>query len=158
MKAWEPPESPLRIEFPDDLLTRLEPDPARMETTGLLYGSRQGTNVYLTLPGRDTDQPGEVVGIYVLRKRGEVFLTEANVALFERIDVPVALVIAGAKGGFFVRDRDGALQSVRSLEEIPISRPRPGGIGSAVRNKWKLAAAFFPLAALLDAAPASRRK
>jgi hypothetical protein len=152
VKAWQPPESPLRIEFPDDLLTRLEPDPVRIETTGLLYGIRQGTSVYLMFRGGDTAQPGEVVGIYVLRKRGEVFLTEANVALFERSDVPVALVIAEAKAGFFVRGRDGALQSIRSFEEISISHPRRSGIGSAVRNKWRLAAALFSLA-VLTAAP-----
>jgi hypothetical protein len=116
LKTWSPPQSPLCVEYPEEMLRELEPDPARIETTGFLYGRRDGAVVRLrSLPG---DEPP--VGIYVLRLRGEVFLSEANLVLFEKSRALVALVIAGAKGGFFIRDSVGSIQSVRSYEEFAV--------------------------------------
>ena len=124
LKTWSPPQSPLCVEYPEEMLRELEPDSARIETTGFLYGRRDGTVVRLR-SFRGDEPP---VGIYVLRLRGEVFLSEANLVLLEKSRALVALVIAGAKGGFFVRNSDGSIQSVRSYEEfaVPQQRKRRG--------------------------------
>jgi len=76
----------------------------------------------------------EPIGIYVLRVRGEVFLTERNLELFERTGALIALVVAGGRAGFFVRDFEGALQSIRSYEEfdVPSLRVRRRNAAAAV--------------------------
>jgi hypothetical protein len=116
VKKWNPPQSPLCIEYPEELLCGLEADPARIETTGLLYGVREGNTVRVQSLQAGQDR----LGIYVVRLRGEVFLTERNIELFERTGANVVLVMAGAKAGFFVRDAQGALESIRSYEEFDI--------------------------------------
>jgi len=146
LKVWQPPQSPLRVEYPEELLSHLQPDPARIETVGLLYGSRSASAVRLTATS-PTAEAGDVVGIYVLRTHGEVFLSEANTALFEQSHAAVGLVVAGNKAGFFVRAIDGSLQSVRSFEEFYVPRAGPR-CGSTLRNQWALTAALL-LAALL---------
>jgi hypothetical protein len=77
-----------------------------------------------------------VVAFYILRKQGEVFLTEANTALFGWSNVAAGLVIAGRKAGFFVRGFDGSLQAVSSFEESSVPRAGSSGSGSVLRNKW----------------------
>src|SRR5579862_1122551 len=132
-RRWRPPQSPLRIEFAAGLLDELKPDQAAVEITGVLYGEQHGRYVRVESSIADSDQAVKPVGIYVARPRGEVFLTESNLELFEQHGVPVALVIAGAKAGFFVRAADGAFESVRSYEEFavveepnsPAPQPRP---------------------------------
>ena len=71
--------------------------------------------------------PGDTlteVGVFVARIRGEVFLTEGDLAYFkehENTDVQVALVVAGDRAGFFVREPDGSIQTVRSHEEFSVA-------------------------------------
>ena len=140
-RRWRPPQSPLRIEFAAGLLPELTPDPASVETTGLLYGAWHGREVRVESSIADSDHAAKPVGIYVARPRGEVFLTESNLELFEKHGAPVALVIAGARAGFFVRAADGAFESVRSYEEFAveeepdISAPpsRPSLVAQAVQ-------------------------
>jgi hypothetical protein len=86
----------------------------------LLYGRVEGTT--LRLAGSEDAEGQEAVGVYFLRNRGEIFLTESNVAAFEARSPTAALVIAGNRAGFFVRDSDGALQSIRSYEELTVPR------------------------------------
>jgi hypothetical protein len=61
------------------------------------------------------------VGIFVCRARGEVFLTDDDLELFERAEASVALVISGGRAGFFVREADGSVQAVRSHEEFAVA-------------------------------------
>jgi hypothetical protein len=91
-----------------------EADAARIETTGLLYGVGKGSTVRL----HSVQAGREPIRTYVLRVRGEVLLTERNVELFERTGALLALVVSGGRAGFFVRDFDGALQSIRSYQEF----------------------------------------
>ena len=153
-RRWRPPQSPLRIEFAAGLLDELKPDPASVETTGVLYGEQHGPNVRVESSIAASDHAAKPVGIYVARPRGEVFLTESNLELFEKHGLPVALVIAGATAGFFVRAADGAFESVRSYEEFAVFEepnsqappPRPPGrgilpllgaaTGTALRTTW----------------------
>jgi hypothetical protein len=158
-RRWSPPQSPVRIEFPADLLPELQPAAGSLENSGILYGLRRGREIRV-LTARP--EPGEVldsVGVFVSRSRGEVFLTEANLGFFEREGVAVALVIAGNNAGFFVRESDDSIQTVRSHEEFPVSNhpaspeqkpapPKP----SAGQSKWIWSAASLIALAALPAA------
>jgi hypothetical protein len=147
-RRWSPTASPLKIEFPAELAAELWPEPETLETSGVLYGFRNGREVHVLAAEATGDL--EQVGIFVARERGEVFLTESNLELFERYKVPVALVRAGGKAGFFVREPNGSIQTVRSHEEFAVDvpalpAPRPM-LPLAVRRKpvWA-AAGFFAL-------------
>jgi len=137
MPKWNPPQSPLCVEYPDDLMSGWKADDARIETTGLLNGLREGSTVRL----HSLQSGHDPIGIYVIRLRGEVFLTERNLQLFESTGALIALVIAGRRAGFFVRDLDGALQAIRSYEEFDVPRLR------VRRRNAAAAAGLFCLAA-----------
>jgi hypothetical protein len=119
MKTWHPPESPWRIDFPEDLPRRLYPG-----TAGLLYGQINGSTIRIV----SSPPEGDPVGIYISRGRGEVFLTDSDIARFEESGAAAALVVSGEKAGFFVRSSDGSLQSIRSFEEFPVPRARWRGV------------------------------
>jgi hypothetical protein len=149
-RRWCPPQSPLRIEFPPGLLhdVRLEgAQPIRRfpsrwiprlnrevnQSSGLLFGVRHGDEVrVLTVQATDGLVP---VGTFVCRARGEVFLTDDDLANFEQHQGSLALVVAGGRAGFFVREPDGSVQAIRSHEEFKVadaaSRPVQGGIEPA---------------------------
>jgi hypothetical protein len=165
-RRWSPPQSPLRIEFPADLLPELQPPAGSLENSGILYGLRRGREVRV-LTARP--EPGEVlesVGVFVSRSRGEVFMTESNLSFFEREGAAVALVIAGSRAGFFVRESDESIQTVRSHEEFPVSNQatgpgKPSPPAKTVANaKWAwsgagmLALVTLPVAALAYLRPA----
>jgi hypothetical protein len=143
-RRWCPPHSPLGIEFPPELLheVRLEGaqaataarlsrtrarDRAEDHSSGILYGTRQNQEVRI-LAARSSQEAGDPrlagmqpVGVFVCRARGEVFLTDADLALFETVEGSVALVVAGGRAGFFVREADGSVQAVRSHEEFAVA-------------------------------------
>ena len=141
----------MRVEYADELLSLLQPDSARIETAGFLCGSRDASAIRLVSTSQK-GPPADVVGFYILRKRGEVFLTEANTALFGRSDVAVGLVIAGRKAGFFVRGFDGSLQAVSSFEEFSVPHTGSSGSGSTLGNKWAQSKSAMTAALLLAAA------
>lgn len=122
-RRWCPPASPLRITFPADLPLKLWPEPEQLESSGALFGICHGGQVHV-LTARE-GEGFEKIGIFIARARGEVFLTEANLGLFERHQATVALVRAGDKAGFFVREPNGAIQTVRSHEEFPVHELPP---------------------------------
>jgi len=113
-RRWAPPQSSLRIEFSPDLLQKI-----RRTATGELYGSRHGDEVRVmsTVSGA----PFEVVGTFANRVRGDVFMTESDLERFEQAKAAVALVVAGTRGGFFVTNSDGSIQTVQSYEEFSIA-------------------------------------
>ncbi len=60
----------------------------------------------------------EALGIFASRVRGEVFLTESDL---ERLcHLPIALVVAGGRAGFFVREPDGSMLTILSYQEFPV--------------------------------------
>lgn len=142
MRRWHPPESPCRIDFPEDLPCRLHP-----ETAGLLYGHIDGSTIQIA----SSEVGGDPVGIYISRARGEVFLTDSDIARFEESGAATALVVAGEKAGFFVRSSDGSLQSLRSFEEFSVSRARSSRVRIVARYKGTFAAALLLLTILLVA-------
>ena len=141
-RRWCPPQSPLRIEFPPELLhdVRLEgaQPPRRLplrwiprlnrvvnQSSGLLFGVRHDDEVrVLTARADQSDStPGGLspVGTFVCRERGEVFLTDDDLANFESHQGVLALVVAGGRAGFFVREPDGSVQAIRSHEEFKVA-------------------------------------
>ncbi|HEY6344234.1 MAG TPA: hypothetical protein VIY49_22300 [Bryobacteraceae bacterium] len=139
MKTWHPPESPWRIDFPEDLPRRLH-----RGTAGLLYGHIDGSTIRIAPPPPE----GDPVGIYISRRRGEVFLTDSDIARFEESGAAAALVMAGQKAGFFVRSSDGFLQSIRSFEEFSVPRARSKGVRIVARYKGIFAGALILLTIL----------
>jgi hypothetical protein len=148
---WCPPRSSVCIDFPPELLVELRPRAETIETTGFLYGSRQDSELCIHGIRPEPSNGPERVGIFVSRLRGEVFLTESNLEIFENENALVALVVAGEKAGFFVREPDGSIQSVRSHEEFPVPSQIPA---PSSRGKWGWAVvAAFALALLLPVFP-----
>lgn len=88
----------------------------------------------------------EPLGIFASRVRGEVFLTDSDLARLEKSHA-IALVLAGETAGFFVREAGGSIQSIQSYEEFPAPRPLP-----AKRSvKWIVTAALACLGLLIAA-------
>ena len=163
-RRWSPPQSPLSIEFPAEVLRELRLQIAEGDGNGILYGWRVGPDarVLAARPWPDAwpVTPPEVeedprfaglqpVGIFVCRRRGEIFLTEADLRLFENRRAQMALVAAGDHAGFFARESDGSFCTIRSYEEFPLADapvPAPAGnaasrIGRRRRSGWSWAAA-----------------
>ncbi|MCU1339911.1 MAG: hypothetical protein JWO19_5492 [Bryobacterales bacterium] len=144
-RRWCPPQSPLRIEFPPELLhdVRLEAmQPARAlpsrwmprfnrvvnQSSGLLFGVRHEDEVRVLAARAHSGDDGHAnpdglarVGTFVCRARGEVFLTDDDLANFEKHEGVLALVVAGGQAGFFVRESDGSVQAIRSHEEFQVA-------------------------------------
>jgi hypothetical protein len=141
-RRWCPPQSPLRIEFLPELLhdVRLEgtppvrPFPRRWtppfnrvvnQSSGLLFGVRHEDEVRVLAARGDSGEANPdglaPVGTFVSRRRGEVFLTDDDLANFEKHQGVIALVVAGGRAGFFVREPDGSVQAIRSHEEFPVA-------------------------------------
>jgi hypothetical protein len=148
-RMWAPPESRVRIEYSTDVLKQLRRDSANMDVGGILFGLRNGNELRVSaarsmkadvLESNDPLLAGlDAVGIFIARPRGEVFLTESDLKRFEQVDVPdgVALVVAGSRAGFFLREAGGSIQSIRSYREFslaedssrstPLAKPTPPG-------------------------------
>lgn len=163
-RRWSPSKSRLHVEFPSELLFGL----AEAEPSGILYGARSGNDIRIL--SLNAPQGGELtkVGVFVARIRGEVFLTETDLAYFkehENPDVQVALVVAGDRAGFFVREPDGSIQTVRSHEEFSIAPEAAPPVAAVLRGErraprllgepmWKLARGWKGVGlALLAALP-----
>jgi hypothetical protein len=173
-RRWAPPASPVSVEFPADLFLEL----GWSERSGALYGSRRGREVRLTVCGPQTDEEKadeekeksgeeeekseqEKVGVFISRIRGEVFLTEGDLAFLDERRAGLALVVAGDRAGFFVRETDGAIQTVRSHEEFSVPRagkanppataersPRRARISLRTVAKWALPVLVLAMVAL----------
>jgi hypothetical protein len=144
MRTWHPPESPWRIDFPEDLPRRLHPG-----TEGLLYGHVDGSTIQIMSSNArqigSSESGGNPVGIYISRARGEVFLTDSDMARFQESGVAAALVVTGEKAGFFVQSSDGSLQSIRSFEEFSVPHARSRGVRIVAGHKGIFATAFLLL-------------
>ncbi len=179
-RRWCPPQSPLRIEFPPELLHHVRLGGAQPErrlplrwiprlnrvvnqSSGLLFGVRHEDEVRVLAARADEHPDGLLpLGTFVCRARGEVFLTDDDLANFEKHQGVLALVVAGGQAGFFVREPDGSVQAIRSHEEFKVadaaSRPASGRTNAAaelpapapsgwwnVRLAWKRVAACAAL-------------
>jgi hypothetical protein len=146
-RRWSPPQSILRIEFPPNLLSSI-PTQSAARGTGLLYGWRNGSDArILAVRAWPDDRPVpapeqehdpllaslHAIGIFVYRSRGEVFLTEKDLALFEKRRAHLALVIAGGRAGFFIKEADGTFRTIRSYEEFPTAGERLAGLDAQRR-------------------------
>jgi hypothetical protein len=159
-RRWCPPQSPLRIEFPPELLrdVRLqgaEPvlprrwrprfNRAVNQSSGLLFGVQHEDEVRVLSARADsgdaTSENSTPVGTYVCRARGEVFLTDDDLANFEKHQGILALVVVGARAGFFVRvDRqeisDETNASLRCGRRVDRISRRAGAAGSEFADDW----------------------
>lgn len=132
-RVWFPPQSPVRIEYSRELLRLLVPRQDGEYSSGVLYGSRTAGTIRVISARPRADL--EPVGIFAARWCGEVFLTEPDILRLETLDDSnnvnaevasggaIALVIAGGRGGFFVRRPDGSMQTIQSYQEFPIRTP-----------------------------------
>ena len=174
-QVWTTPQSPLRIEYSAELLLQVQREGSG-EGRGVLYGRRYGTQVRLLAArragyARDPRLVGlEQVGVFAVRLRGNVFLTEQDLEFAQRNGVGVTLVLAGRRGGFFVPEKDGSTLAIRSHQEfsvpdaVPVAKNRVNhssvhtaevnaalnGMGMAVCLVLAVAAALYaePKAAL----------
>jgi hypothetical protein len=132
-QRWNPPLSPVRIEIPEHVLLELAVE-CRSETRGYLYGLLLGGELRVLAARKDGETPPlrhrkpdehlvglEKIGIFIRRAEGEVFLAEPDLERFESQRAAVALVIAGERAGFFVRQADGSIQAIRSHEEFALA-------------------------------------
>lgn len=148
-RHWAPAASPLSVEFPAELLLEL----GWAQTSGTLFGSRRGREIRVLAFNAAGDDGQENVGVFVSRIRGEVFLTETDLAFLNERRADLALVVAGKRAGFFVRESDGSIQTVRSHEEFAVAEARPLPVSNRPnRRKWLpagvVALGTLPLAAL----------
>jgi hypothetical protein len=142
-RRWCPPASPLRIEFRAELLDDVRRGSVRPslfhpeinQTSGLLFGLRQLDEVRILSSRGDAGL--SPLGIFVCRARGEVFLTDDDLANFERHQGLLALVVAGGRAGFFVREPDGSIQAIRSHEEFPVASLAAPPVAKNVAKKTK---------------------
>ena len=97
------------------------------QSSGVLFGVQRGSEIRLLAAGPDSENNGGLtpLGTFVCRERGEVFLTEDDLADFEKHAGILALVVAGGRAGFFVREADGSVQAVRSHEEFQLADAAP---------------------------------
>ncbi len=164
-RRWAPAKSAVKIEFPPDIIHDIRAQSVRQHDRGYLFGCRQGQDVRISTAIR-TPQSGdprtlgvEPVGVYIIRARGEVFLTDADLEQVDRVSGGVALVIAGGRAGFFARETDGTMQAVRSHEEFLVATAATQAEALVARPlapppnlwKWALVATGLlggPLAAL----------
>ena len=183
-RQWRPPQSPLRIEFPPELLhdvrkqdfQKADAPPIRWvprwnraihQTSGLLFGTRHENDVRLLAAEADGESGAAHpeglarLGTFVCRERGEVFLTDDDLADFERHEGILALVVAGGRAGFFVREPDGSVQAIHSHEEFEVAdaaaQPVSQSMAAAAelpappprwKHAWKRAAACAGLLAV----------
>lgn len=146
-RVWAPPESPVQIEYSNEVLR----EAARHER-GVLYGIRDGAKFRVVAARRTRDSrlsKLDLLGIFACRERGEVFLTEANLEYLELSGGSLAMVVAGTNAGFFVYEPGGAIQTIQSYQEFSLldqaaSSPKPDR-----RRLWIslacLAALAFPI-------------
>jgi hypothetical protein len=114
-----------------------------VDAFGVLYGVRDGDTIRLVATrGRTGLEP---VGVFASRARGEVFLAEEDLQRFDKAEAMVAMVIAGEMGGFFVRDAEGSMETVRSYEEFPLFEPSAGVIVRKRRWPWAACAALVAI-------------
>jgi hypothetical protein len=153
--AWDPPQSPLRIEYSSGLLREVRAAGARSDAFGQLFGVRRGQTIRLLATH---GQAGlEPLGAFASRLRGDVFLTE-DLQRFDNVPAGAMLVISGESAGFFVRDRTGTIGAVCSYREVDApesARPTdpPEAVGAVARPKrpWAqiIASAFLAIATML---------
>jgi hypothetical protein len=132
----------VRIEFSSDLFEEVHIRPQQEPERGFLIGIQRGSNVRILLARRNPDDNGPRgtgrIGIFISRPRGEVFLTDDDLGFMHDHQADIALVMVGCRAGFFVRERDGSLQAVRSHQEFQI-HPEPAvgqdGILRAIANR-----------------------
>jgi hypothetical protein len=137
-RIWCPPGSPFGVEFRADLIRGL----GIAETSGVLYGSRHGGEIRIASIKTPRGEEEKKVGVFFSRIRGEVFLTEADLAFFNEHQSEVALVVAGDRAGFFVREAGGSIQTVRSHEEFsvaPLCAAAPKKLVPALKWPWTFA-------------------
>jgi hypothetical protein len=143
--TWAPPESPFRIEYSPDLLREVRISSGGVDAFGVLYGVRHDKTVRLIATrGRAGLEP---IGVFASRVRGQVFLTEEDLERFDKAEACVAMVISGETGGFFVRDAEGSIETVRSYQEFSIYGPIAVAPKVVTKRRW-LWAACLPLVVL----------
>ena len=153
LRVWAPAKSPVRIEYAHELARDLTRHDDELDIVGVLYGRRLARTVHVisTKPHENLSP----VGVFSARVRGDVFLTEEDLARLEALHSldAIALVIAGNTAGFFVREPGGAMQTIKSYQEFPVRKISPRKRPPI--REWLAVAAATVVAIALFAWPAS---
>jgi hypothetical protein len=154
--AWDPPQSPLRIEYSSGLLGEVRAAGERAYAFGPLFGVRRGQTIRLL--ATHTQAGLEPLGAFASRLSGEVFLTEEDLQRFDNVPACAMLIISGESAGFFVRDTTGTIGAVCSYREVaaaesasPADSPKVVGAVPRPKRPWAriIASAFLAVAAML---------
>jgi hypothetical protein len=153
--TWDPPHSPLRIEYSSGLLREVRVAGERADAFGPLFGVRRGQTIRLL--ATHTEAGLEPLGAFASRVRGEVFLTEQDLQRFDNVSACAMLVVSGESAGFFVRDTTGTIGAVCSYREVASPESRraadsPEVVGATNRPKRPartIASAILPVATIL---------
>jgi hypothetical protein len=143
----------LRIEYSPSLLREVRIANSGVDAFGTLYGVSHGKTIRVVATrGRAGLEP---VGVFASRVRGQVFLTEEDLERFDRAEAAVALVVSGQKGGFFVRDAAGSIETVRSYEEFSLQAQSAPAVVKVVKRRvaWTWCLALLPLLYFIPRAP-----
>ncbi len=161
-QVWSTPQSPLRIEYSAELLRQVRLEGSG-SSRGMLYGRRHDGQIRL-LGARRTGHPRdprltglEQVGVFAVRPRGDVFLTEQDLEFAERSGAEFTLVLAGERGGFFVPEKDGSMLAIRSHREFAVpAAPAKANFSRSWLNAVAMASCLvLAVAAVLYAEPKS---
>ena len=153
-QIWSTKQSPVSIEYSAELLRQVHREGSG-EKRGVLYGRRRDSQIRLlaarrTGHSRDLRLIGlERVGVFAVRARGEVFLTEQDLEFAEWNGAGIALVLAAEQGGFFVREADGSILAIRSHQEFVVPNFSPPQKAGSGRSALKGALNVTALAACL---------
>jgi hypothetical protein len=134
-RIWAPPESPIEVEYSDELIREVRLTSLLGNANGVLYGSRHGNWIRLVAARRVLNNGGfegdprlaglEPIGVFFARPRGQVFLTESDLERLDESDGAVALVVAGSRAGFFVFEADGSIDAIKSQGEFAVPEIAP---------------------------------
>lgn len=116
MLTWDPPQSPLRIEYSSALLGEVRAAGERVDAFGPLFGVRRGKTIRLLATHGEAGM--EPLGAFASRLHGGVCLTEDDLRRFDK--VPAMVVISGESAGFFLRDMTGTIGTVCNYREVAV--------------------------------------
>ncbi len=91
------------------------------------------------------------MGVFAVRGAGEVFLTEEDLEFTESHGASLALILAGERGGFCVREPDGVFLTIRSHEEFVAPDPTHAQKRTSLRTWANVAALLICVAVTVGA-------
>jgi len=134
LHVWAPSGCPVRIKYSPEVLRQ-----AAQLKNGFLYGMEERGGFRVTEARGERRDDERALGTFSTRERGEVFMTESDLARMESCGGSIALVVAATNAGFFVHESDGQIQTIKSYQEFPVPQknsPSPSERAHAPARGW----------------------